>query len=130
VDANAILIKWTYNGDSDLSGSLDADDYARIDAAYATAAAASYYSGDFDYSDKRNADDYFLIDRAFAGQGQVLAQIGAAPAAAAEVVESDEVVRVAKPARQQKHRGKQKHHARNRRHEPKWGLHRAAGLRG
>jgi len=31
VDANTILVKYTYTGDMDLDGDVDADDYAKID---------------------------------------------------------------------------------------------------
>jgi hypothetical protein len=124
VDTNTILIKWTYNGDSDLSGALDADDYAKIDAAYGSAIAASYYTGDFDYSQRRDGDDYFLIDRAFGGQGEVLAQV--VMAAAAE----GEVTKVVKPSREQKYRRKQQHHPRKARQAPRWRCERAPGLWG
>ncbi len=79
VDANCILVKFTYNGDSDLNGTLDADDLARIDAGFATHSATDYFGGDFDYSDITNSDDYFLIDKAFWGQGSPLSA-EAAPA--------------------------------------------------
>ncbi|HEV8291198.1 MAG TPA: hypothetical protein VGP94_04725, partial [Tepidisphaeraceae bacterium] len=65
VDANTILIKYTYNGDGDLNGIINADDYALIDTGYADRATAKgFRNGDFDYSGSINADDYFLIDQA------------------------------------------------------------------
>jgi hypothetical protein len=82
VDANAILIKYTYNGDADLNGLINADDYARIDAGFAARMTSKgFYNGDFDYSGAINSDDYFLIDRAFGTGGTVL--MGEAPVAAA-----------------------------------------------
>jgi hypothetical protein len=82
VDANTILIKYTYDGDSDLNGMINADDYARIDSGYATRLTSKgYYNGDFDYSGLIDADDYFLIDRAMGTQGAVLA--GETPVAVA-----------------------------------------------
>jgi hypothetical protein len=79
VDANAILIKYTYDGDSDLDGDVDADDYARIDAGSAQKNSpgfvASYRTGDLDYSNSVNSDDFFLIDRAFSTQGSALGEI-------------------------------------------------------
>jgi hypothetical protein len=36
VDLDDVLVKFTYNGDMDLNGSVDADDYALIDLAFAT----------------------------------------------------------------------------------------------
>jgi len=79
VDANAILIKYTYDGDSDLDGDVDADDYARIDGGFAqrnsVGFVASYRNGDLDYSNSINSDDFFVIDRAFSSQGSALGEI-------------------------------------------------------
>jgi hypothetical protein len=72
VDANSILVKYTYNGDADLSGKIDADDYFQIDNGFALKL-AGYRNGDFDFNGSVDADDYFLIDRAFVGQVGVLA---------------------------------------------------------
>jgi len=86
VDANSILIKWTYNGDGDLNGVLNADDYARIDSAAGAGGATDYYSGDFNYSDSTNSDDYFLIDKAYSGQGSVLSDTPAPLAAESQTI--------------------------------------------
>ncbi|HEV8605302.1 MAG TPA: lamin tail domain-containing protein [Tepidisphaeraceae bacterium] len=78
---NQILLKYTYNGDANEDGTLNADDYALIDAGFASHS-TGYYNGDFNFSGGApNADDYFLIDKAFAGQGAPLAA-PVAPAAA------------------------------------------------
>ena len=53
VDVNSILIKWTYNGDGDLNGTLNADDYARIDVGFASQTITDYYSGDFNFRSQR-----------------------------------------------------------------------------
>jgi hypothetical protein len=80
VDVNSILVKYTYNGDADLSGKIDADDYFLIDSGFASKL-AGYRNGDFDFNGVIDADDYFLIDRAFAGQtGALAATEAAAPA--------------------------------------------------
>jgi hypothetical protein len=106
VDVNSILIKYTYNGDGDLSGTLTADDYARIDIGFASHSTTDYYSGDFNYSDTTNFDDFFIIDKAFAGQGAPLS----APAASAETV------RARRAARRKQH-----HHVRRKAaREPIW----------
>jgi hypothetical protein len=62
---------YTYNGDANLSGKVDADDYFQIDSHYNKSdnASKSYFNGDFNYDGKINGDDYMLIDSAFAGQG-------------------------------------------------------------
>jgi hypothetical protein len=71
VDANSVLVRTTYDGDVNLDGRINADDYFKIDSGFlAQAAKPGYANGDFNYDDKVNADDYFLIDSAFLGQGQ------------------------------------------------------------
>jgi autotransporter-associated beta strand protein len=73
VDENAVLVKYTYNGDANLDGRINADDYFRIDQGFLSQPAnPTYRQGDFNYDDRINADDYFLIDAAFLGQGQPL----------------------------------------------------------
>jgi hypothetical protein len=82
VDANSILVKPTYNGDTDLNGKVDADDYFNIDKGFSSRndpiPLTGYRNGDFDYNGKIDSDDYFLIDKAFALQGPVLSGIGSA----------------------------------------------------
>jgi hypothetical protein len=73
VDANDLIFKYTYNGDANLDGRIDADDYFRIDSGFlAQPANPSYRDGDFNYDDRINADDYFMIDSAFLSQGGTL----------------------------------------------------------
>src|SRR6185436_5093028 len=83
-DTNSILGKYTYNGDGNLDGQVNADDYAQIDAGYATGA-TGYFNGDFTLSGgPPNSDDYFLIDKAYSDQAAPLSspQAPAAQAAA------------------------------------------------
>jgi len=69
IDANTILIGFSLAGDGDVDGDIDSDDYARIDAAFASHMEnPNYADGDFNYSGSINADDYFAIDRSFASQ--------------------------------------------------------------
>ncbi len=75
VDADTILIKFTYSGDADLNGAINSDDFALIYAGFASQPASpNWYTGDFDYSDAVGPDDYFLIDKAFSGQASTLSQ--------------------------------------------------------
>ncbi|HEV8606951.1 MAG TPA: lamin tail domain-containing protein, partial [Tepidisphaeraceae bacterium] len=68
VDVNTILVKYSYNGDGNLDGALNADDYAQIDAGFASHS-TGYFNGDFNYTGGQpNSDDYFLIDRAYSSQ--------------------------------------------------------------
>jgi hypothetical protein len=106
VNTSSILVKYTYNGDANEDGVLNADDYAQIDAGFATRA-NGYLNGDFNLSGgPPNSDDYFLIDRTFADQGAPLSDPATpvAPAAA-------EVIERTKPAR--KHKLKKHHRTRH-----------------
>ena len=65
-----IVLKYTYNGDANLDGRINSDDYFRIDSGFLNAPAnPTYDQGDFNDDDLINSDDYFLIDSAFLGQG-------------------------------------------------------------
>jgi uncharacterized delta-60 repeat protein len=91
-----VLVKYTYNGDANGDGRINADDYFRIDSAFLEQPANPVYGqGDFNYDDTINADDYFLIDSAFLAQGAPLgaptplsASVSSATAAAANVESS------------------------------------------
>ncbi len=70
LDPNAstsdVFIKLVKNGDSNLDGTIDADDYARLDDAFANPPPqSSYFSGDFNYNGLIDSDDFFAIDHAF-----------------------------------------------------------------
>ena len=70
VDENAILVKYTYNGDANLDARITSDDYFRIDSGFlAQPTNPTYAQGDFNYDEQITSDDYFLIDSAFLGQG-------------------------------------------------------------
>jgi hypothetical protein len=81
VDANSILLKYTYYGDRDLDGDIDADDYAAIDDGWANRANPTNMvfprqpsrHGDIDHSGVIDSDDFFLIDKSFGNQTTVLA---------------------------------------------------------
>ena len=65
--ANSILIKYTWSGDANCDGIVNADDYGLIDRGFVSQK-GGWYNGDFNYDTMVNADDYGLIDRAFVGQ--------------------------------------------------------------
>jgi len=67
VDINSILVQYTWNGDMNLDGVVNADDYFLIDSGFIRQA-GGYRNGDLSYDGVVNADDYFLIDSAFLGQ--------------------------------------------------------------
>ena len=71
-DATSIFITYTYNGDANLDGRINSDDYFRIDSGFlAQPSVPLYAQGDFNYDGRINSDDYFLIDSAFLGQTNV-----------------------------------------------------------
>ena len=73
VDRDDVLVTHTYNGDANLDGRVNSDDYFRIDSGFlAPPTDPGYRDGDFNYDGKINSDDYFLIDSAFLGQGAPL----------------------------------------------------------
>jgi hypothetical protein len=69
------LIMYTYGGDANLSGYIDADDYFQIDSHYGKTAdaAKSYFNGDFNYDGLINGDDYAMIDANFSNQNPAFA---------------------------------------------------------
>jgi autotransporter-associated beta strand protein len=82
--ATDVLIKYTYYGDTNLDGKVDASDYSRIDAAYLAdksnpTALTGWYNGDFNYDGVINGSDYTLIDNAFNTQGAYIASAIASP---------------------------------------------------
>ena len=76
-DPTSIFIRFTYNGDASGDGTINSDDYFRIDSGFiAQPPDPTYAQGDFNYDNLINSDDYFLIDSAFLGQGAPLAGSG------------------------------------------------------
>jgi autotransporter-associated beta strand protein/probable HAF family extracellular repeat protein len=75
---NAVLVRYTYYGDTNLDGVVDGSDYSRIDAAYVNnsntrnAPMTGWFNGDFNYDGVINGSDYTLIDNAFNSQSSVL----------------------------------------------------------
>jgi autotransporter-associated beta strand protein len=77
---NDVLVKYTYYGDTDLSGSVDGTDYSRIDNGFLNHL-TGWFNGDFNYDGVVNGSDYTLIDNAFNSQGASLAASVAGPSA-------------------------------------------------
>jgi hypothetical protein len=67
-DASAILVRYTYYGDANLSGAVDSADYASIDNGFLQNL-TGWSNGDFNYDGVVNGSDYTLIDNAFNQQG-------------------------------------------------------------
>jgi len=64
LDTSAILVKYTWYGDTDFNGVVNFDDYARADSGF-TLHKTGWVNGDFDGNGAVNFDDYSLIDLAF-----------------------------------------------------------------
>ena len=62
VSGDDVLVMYTYGGDTNFDGKLDADDYGTIDFSVLVAGSDGYYNGDFNYDGVVNADDYGVID--------------------------------------------------------------------
>jgi autotransporter-associated beta strand protein len=62
VDDNDTLVMYTWAGDANLDGKVNADDYASIDLYSTVPGSDSWNHGDFNYNGVINADDYALID--------------------------------------------------------------------
>ena len=70
-DDTAVLVKYTYYGDSDFNGRVNFDDYVRTDSGFINHK-TGWTNGDFDGNGQVNFDDYVLIDLAFNTQGSPL----------------------------------------------------------
>jgi autotransporter-associated beta strand protein len=79
-----VLVKYTYYGDSDLSGSVDGGDYSRIDNGYLNNL-TGWFNGDFNYDGVIDGSDYTLIDNSYNTQGAHLSSELAAAASTAQL---------------------------------------------
>jgi hypothetical protein len=57
LDATAVLVKYTYYGDTDFNGTVNFDDYVRTDSGFNNHL-SSWLNGDFDGNGAVNFDDY------------------------------------------------------------------------
>ena len=73
VNVNDVLVKYTWNGDANLSGAVNFDDYVRIDTGF-NQSLTGWANGDFNYDGAVTFDDYVLIDVAFNQQNGTLAR--------------------------------------------------------
>jgi hypothetical protein len=71
VATSDVLIKHTYNGDTDFNGRVNFDDYVRVDNGFNNHL-SGWMNGDFDFNGSVNFDDYVLIDFAFNNQSGTL----------------------------------------------------------
>jgi len=69
VSARAVLVKYTYAGDVNFDGFIDASDYGIIDNYFQFPGTTGYWNGDFNFDGIIDAGDYGLIDNAYQLQG-------------------------------------------------------------
>ncbi|MGE5609813.1 MAG: ELWxxDGT repeat protein [Bacillota bacterium] len=77
VNENDIVVKYTWNGDVNLDGVVDGDDYFSVDSGFISRA-EGYCNGDLNFDGVVDGDDYFLIDSAFIAQTDVQAAVDTA----------------------------------------------------
>jgi len=80
--AGDVLVKYTYYGDTNLSGTVDGSDYTNIDNGYMNGL-TGWFNGDFNYDGAVNGSDYTLMDNAYNTQGAQLSTLIASPQAVA-----------------------------------------------
>jgi len=73
IDNSAVLIKYTWYGDSNFNGKVDGADYSQLDAKFNQEVSTmtnigGWFNGDFDGNGKIDGADYSLIDGAFNSQ--------------------------------------------------------------
>ena len=71
VASSDTLVKYTWNGDANFSGTVSFDDYVKIDTGF-NLGLTGWLNGDFNYSGAVTFDDYVLIDIAFNAQNGTL----------------------------------------------------------
>jgi len=72
VDSTAIIVKYTYAGDTNLDGLIDAVDYGIIDNYFQFPGSNAYFNGDYNFDGIIDAADYGIIDNAYQLQGAPL----------------------------------------------------------
>ena len=71
IDATAVLVKYTYYGDTDFNGQIDFDDFIRTDTGF-NSAVHGWINGDSDGSGGVDFDHYTLLDLSFNTQASPL----------------------------------------------------------
>ncbi len=84
-----VLLKYTYYGDANLDGTVNAADYIQIDNGFSNHS-TGWQNGDFNYDGAINGDDYALIDNSFNTQDSV--RFTATSAGPTEMIASDTAI--------------------------------------
>ena len=82
IDNTTAIIRYAYSGDANLDGTVNIDDYGRIDASVSQSGSVfGWFNGDFNYDGSINIDDYGIIDGNIGRQNVPLSEVAAVPAA-------------------------------------------------
>jgi len=95
VNSGDILVMYTYAGDLNLDGFIDAGDYGIIDNYFQFPGTSGYANGDFNFDGIIDAADYGIIDNAFQLQGTPFPVSAATSAAVMPVPEPSALVLLA-----------------------------------
>jgi hypothetical protein len=72
VGGRSVILKYTYAGDANFDGIIDASDYGLIDNYFQFPGTSGYFNGDFNFDGVIDAGDYGIIDNSFQLQGPPL----------------------------------------------------------
>ena len=72
VDGTAVLVRFTYAGDANLDGTIDATDYGIVDNYVQFPGTSGFALGDFNYDGTVDGTDYGIIDNTFQSHVAVL----------------------------------------------------------
>src|SRR5688500_10972384 len=77
VGANDVLVMYTYAGDANLDGQVDAGDFGVLDHFVGVAGSNGFANGDFNLDGFIDAGDYGVLDYGIGAQGEPLGTTGA-----------------------------------------------------
>jgi hypothetical protein len=100
--SNAVVVKYVLNGDVNVDGAINLNDYTIIDWGYLNKL-PGYANGDVNYDGAININDYFMIDSAYLGQSGTLA---APQFSTARVRPSQTRAAMKRPIKRKQRRGK------------------------
>ena len=86
VDASAVLVRFTYEGDVNLDGLFDGADYGTLDNWYQFPGTSGYWNGDVNYDGVIDGADYGTLDNSIQLQGAPFPTLTSAPDASVAAV--------------------------------------------
>jgi hypothetical protein len=73
--AGETVVKYTFYGDSNLTGEVDSADFARFLAGFDDGATPAWHTGDYDYTGVVDVEDFHLFLAGLRGQGRVSSEL-------------------------------------------------------